>query len=811
VAETRGKTPKKKFVLAPARRGAKSRPAGSTALPGRSGIDYAKALNPEQLAAATAPPGPVLVIAGAGTGKTRVITYRVAYLIEAGVKPEEILLLTFTNKAAREMMGRVEALVGASVHQVWGGTFHHIAHRILRQHAERLGYRAGYTILDREDARSLMRACIADRKGKAAGKAGKAEEKRFPQPQVLGAIHSLAVNTQTHAADLVASRYPHFAGRTDEILAVMRAYEERKRAANAMDYDDLLWNWLRLMEDDEFRTLLRARFRHVLVDEYQDTNRLQGELVDSLALPDRSITAVGDDAQAIYAWRGATPENILTFPERYPACRAFKLETNYRSTPEILSVANRALLANPRRFEKDLRPSRGPGPLPEVVPCRDAFQQSRFVAESILRMHEDGMPLEDIAVLYRSHWNALELQLEMQRRDIPFRVRGGIRFFEQAHIKDATAFLRAVANPRDEIAWFRALPLVPHVGPATTRALVEALGGLPDPIASLGDEAVVGLVNRKALRVFARFAEILRRIAQPAMREKPGEMIRCVVDDFYGDYLATRYANARLRGEDLAQLALYAGQFDSVESFLSDLALAGVVEAETSPVGPDEDRYVTLSTVHQAKGLEWKAVFVIWLADGRFPTDYAGKVEGGYEEERRLFHVAVTRARDELVLAYPMTYRWRGMDPVLMKRSRFLAELDEEIDGTAPPPCYEVVEIEEPAPEELDLFLSSSPRMPPASALETGTRLLASPSCPPAKASRRRKGPAASSGPRRDRPGRAAGGKARQAKKSDAKRRPGESTKSMTVKKTGKGPKKKDKARKKTKAGKRGRGARRQS
>ena len=366
MAETRGKTPKKKFVLAPTRRGAKSRPAGSTALPGRRGIDYAEALNPEQLAAATAPPGPVLVIAGAGTGKTRVITYRVAYLIEAGVKPEEILLLTFTNKAAREMMSRVEVLVGASVHQVWGGTFHHIAHRILRKHSERLGYRAGYTILDREDARSLMRACIADRKGKAAGKkgkAGKAEEKRFPQPQVLGAIHSLAVNTQTHAADLVASRYPHFAGRTDQILAVMRAYEDRKRAANAMDYDDLLWNWLRLMEDDEFRTLLRARFRHVLVDEYQDTNRLQGEIVDSLALPDRSITAVGDDAQAIYAWRGATPENILTFPERYPACRAFKLETNYRSTPEILTVANRALLANPRRFEKDLRPSRGCQPI----------------------------------------------------------------------------------------------------------------------------------------------------------------------------------------------------------------------------------------------------------------------------------------------------------------------------------------------------------------------------------------------------------------------------------------------------------------
>jgi DNA helicase-2/ATP-dependent DNA helicase PcrA len=682
---------RKKFLLAHTRPAARSR------------IDYAAALNPEQLAAVTAPPGQVLVIAGAGTGKTRVITYRVVYLIETGVRPEHILLLTFTNKAAREMMSRVEGLLGSSVHELWGGTFHHIAHRILRKHSERLGYKTGYTILDREDSRGLMRACISDR-------ASRAGEKRFPQAQVLGSIHSLAVNTQTHAADIIASRYYHIADRADEILAVMRAYDERKRAANAMDYDDLLWNWLRLVEDEEFRERLRARFLHVLVDEYQDTNVLQGRIVDALAMPDRSITVVGDDAQSIYAWRGATPENILAFPDRYPGCRLFTLETNYRSTPEILEVANRSLVANPRRFEKDLRPSRGEGVVPEVVPSRDAFQQSRFVAERILQMHEQGAALEDIAVLYRAHWNALELQLEMQRRDIPFRVRGGLRFFEQAHIKDTTAFLRAVANPNDELAWFRILPLVPHVGPATAGALVERLEGTADPISALEDEGVVELVSRRARGVFGRFARVMGDIATRAMRGNPAEMIRHVVDQFYGEYLATRYANARMRREDLAQLSLYAGQFDSVEAFLSELALTGVVEAETSPVGPDEDRYVTLSTVHQAKGLEWNVVFVIWLADGRFPTDFAGKVEGGYEEERRLFHVAVTRARDELVLTYPMTYRWRGTDPVLMKRSRFLAELD-EYGG---PPCYELVEIEEPAPPELDLFPPALPEPPRA-------------------------------------------------------------------------------------------------
>jgi DNA helicase-2/ATP-dependent DNA helicase PcrA len=326
-----------------------------------------------------------------------------------------------------------------------------------------------------------------------------------------------------------------------------------------------------------------------------------------------------------------------------------------------------------------------------VVPCRDAFQQSRFVTECILQMHEQGTSLEDIAVLYRSHWNALELQLEMQRRDVPFRVRGGIRFFEQAHIKDVVAFLRAVENPRDELAWLRLLPLVPGVGPATTQAVIGELADLPSPIEELGKKKVTARVSQKAVKPFRRLARLMKDISTRDMRAVPAEMIRKVLDRFYGEYLKARYPNARLRREDLAQLALYAGQFDSAERFISDLALSGVVEAETSPEGPDEDKFVTLSTVHQAKGLEWPVVFVIWLADGRFPTDFAGKVEGGYDEERRLFHVAVTRAKDELVLAYPMTYRWRGMDPVLMKRSRFLVELD----LPAPPP-YDIVEIEEP-------------------------------------------------------------------------------------------------------------------
>ena len=678
------KEPRKKtFVLAPRVRRAKLT------------VDYAGALNSEQLAAVQAPPGAVLVIAGAGTGKTRVITYRVAYLLETCARADEVLLLTFTNKAAREMMGRVESLTGTASHEFWGGTFHHIAHRLLRKHAERIGYKKGYTILDREDSQSLLRACISERKRSA----GKSSGKRFPQAQVLSSIHSLAVNTQTHAAEVIASRYTHLADRTDEILQIFRAYEKRRRDANAMSYDDLLWNWLKLLEDEEFRSALRARFRHVLVDEYQDTNLLQGAIVDLMCRPDGCITVVGDDAQSIYAWRGATPENILTFPERYHDTKLFKLETNYRSTPEILEVANRAIVANPRKFEKNLHPSRDSGVAPEVVPCRDAFQQSRFVTERIIQMHEEGTSLEDIAVLYRSHWNALELQLEMQRRDVPFRVRGGIRFFEQAHIKDVTAFLRAVVNPRDEIAWLRLLPLIPHVGAATAQAVFGILDAIPSPLEELESADVLGAVSAKAKKPYRKVARLVKKLATPEMRAAPSEMIRRVMDGFYADYLVTRYPNARLRREDISQLGLYAAQSDSAEAFLSDLALSGVVEAETSPVGPDEDKFVTLSTVHQAKGLEWPVVFVIWLADGRFPTDFAGRVEGGYDEERRLFHVAVTRAKDELVLAYPMTYRWRGKAPVLMKRSRFLTELDEP----SPPP-YDIVVIEEPLPTDFELM-----------------------------------------------------------------------------------------------------------
>src|SRR5215210_8163932 len=437
------------------------RPAGS-AVPDRL-ARYREELNEEQFAVATAPAGAALVIAGAGSGKTRAITYRVAYLIEHGVAPSRVMLATFTNRAAREMLRRVEQLTGGDVRRVWGGTFHRIANLTLRRHASSLGYSENYTILDSEDARDLLSVCVDE-----AGIDTRA--RRFPKPEVLQDIISFANNTDTPIADVVPRRHPYFEPLTQQITRVDRLYAERKRERNVMDYDDLLLNWKRLLEErEEVARIYTEQFEHILVDEYQDTNKLQAEIVDLLAVKNRNVMVVGDDAQSIFAFRGASVEGIYEFPKRYPEARVFRLETNYRSTPEILAVANVSIASNRRQFTKTLRAARpSQGLAPALVPCRDADQQAAFVASRLLELRDEGIPLNELAVLYRSHYHSLELQLELTRRGIPYRVRSGMRFFEQAHIKDVVAYLRLVANPRDELAWKRVLRLIPNVGAATT-------------------------------------------------------------------------------------------------------------------------------------------------------------------------------------------------------------------------------------------------------------------------------------------------------------------------------------------------------
>jgi len=641
-------------------------------------------LNHEQRAVVTAPGGPMLVVAGAGSGKTRALTYRLAWLVENGVEPGRILLVTFTNRAAREMLHRVELLVRHKTRQVWGGTFHHIANRILRQYGQCLGIRPDFTILDREDARDLIGACVAE--------AGiPVSQRRFPQKRVLVEISSFIQNTLKPLDKVIAQRYPTFVDDLDNIARVLQLYQEKKRQRQLLDYDDLLTCWLTLLTEHlDVRERLADQFLHILVDEYQDTNAIQGTIVDLLASKHRNLCVVGDDSQSIYSFRGASFENIIRFKERYPDAREYRLETNYRSTPEILALANASIAHNQRRLPKVLRAVRPSGLRPALVSCHDHFVQSRFVAEYILHLLDQGRKLNDIAVLYRNHWHSMELQLELQRRNIPFQVRGGLRFFEQAHIKDVVAFLRIVENPRDELAWMRALPLLPRMGSGLARKLWLHIAVADNPLdeaCRLDPSMLFPRPLRPFYRDFASLLQNLRRLASPA------EMLDMVIRRFYADYLISHYDNAALRREDLKGLVNFAGQYKSVEAFLADISLAGEFSGETVVTGPQEQEYVTLSTIHQAKGLEWPVVFIPWLADGRFPTDLAINTEEDVEEERRVFHVAVTRAKDELYLIVPQVYHNRWQGTVMMKPSRFLTELADDLEDLT-----ERMELEEGLP-----------------------------------------------------------------------------------------------------------------
>src|SRR3954463_6260491 len=442
-------------------------------------IDYAAELNEQQLAAVTASPGPLLVIAGAGSGKTRTLTYRVAYLLENGIDPRNILLLTFTNKAAREMLNRVANLLPVDASGLWGGTFHSIGNRILRRHGTALGYSSGFTIMDREDQKDLINTVVAN-----AGIDPK--EIRFPKGDVLAEIFSFVVNTETPMEELLAGKFPYFLPLLEKIMDVHARYEKKKKATNSVDFDDLLEKTLTMLQKHEnIAQFYRRQFQFILVDEYQDTNKIQADLIDLLAGEHRNVMVVGDDAQSIYSWRGANFQNILEFPKRYPDAQVFKIEMNYRSVPEILEVANAAIAANVRQFRKHLSATRESKTLrPALVALNDGSEQAQFVAQRILELRDENIDLSDIAVLYRAHYHAIELQLELSRRGIPYQITSGIRFFEQAHIKDVTAFLRLVANPRDEVAFKRMVKLLPGIGNRSADNLWRAW-----------DAAIVGVVT----------------------------------------------------------------------------------------------------------------------------------------------------------------------------------------------------------------------------------------------------------------------------------------------------------------------------
>jgi DNA helicase II / ATP-dependent DNA helicase PcrA len=640
-------------------------------------IDYAAELNEQQLAAVTAPPGPLLVIAGAGSGKTRTLTYRVAYLLENGIDPRNILLLTFTNKAAREMLGRVANLLPVDASGLWGGTFHSIGNRILRRHGTALGYSSGFTIMDREDQKDLIDAVVT-----SAGIDPK--EIRFPKGDVLAEIFSFVVNTENPLEELLAEKFPYFLPLLDKIQDVRERYEKKKKATNSMDFDDLLQKTLSMFQQHErIAEIYRRQFQFILVDEYQDTNKIQADLVDLLGRDHHNVMVVGDDAQSIYSWRGANFQNILEFPKRYPDAQVFKIEMNYRSVPEILEVANAAIAANVQQFRKHLSATRESKALkPALVALNDSAEQAQFVAQRILELRDENVDLNDIAVLYRAHYHAVELQLELSRRGIPYQITSGIRFFEQAHIKDVTAFVRVVANPRDEVAFKRMAKLLPGIGNRTAENLWRNWENWlveESEISSWRERLSSMPAPAKSKKAWEQLAHTLDEIAPAGQPNMPSEMITSVVEAIYDDYAKANFTNYELRREDLNQLAILARQFKDVHEFLSQLALISNVDAEATPAQISDKEAVNLSSVHQAKGLEFHTVFVIWLTDGMFPSNRSLDTRDALEEERRLFYVAITRARDELYLAYPQMRLSGGYGDIFQRPSRFLQEIPNDL------------------------------------------------------------------------------------------------------------------------------------
>ncbi|HET7537019.1 MAG TPA: ATP-dependent helicase, partial [Candidatus Didemnitutus sp.] len=634
-------------------------------------IDFRAALNDEQYAAVTAPPGPMLVLAGAGSGKTRTLTYRVAYLLAQGVKPHEILLLTFTNKAAKEMLHRVEDLTGVAGHRFWGGTFHHIGHKVLRIYGEAIGLPRSFTILDAEEADGFLRDTVEEI-DKVFFK-----DKTHPRPGVLFEMISFARNTQRDLGEVVMANYPQHEEIIPKIGQFASKYRERKRTQCVLDYDDLLEYWLELLQKaPDVQAYLSNRFRHVLVDEYQDTNVLQSGIVDLMGAHHR-VMAVGDDAQCIYTWRGANFENILTFPDRHPGTQIYHVETNYRSTPEILEFANGVLAAQPkgRHFDKSLKAARSSGEQPFLVQTMDSREQAAFVCQRLKGLHEEGRSLSDVAVLYRAHFQALDLQLELSRLGVPYVITSGVRFFEQAHVRDLVALLRFVYNPTDTMAWQRIAILLPKIGDKGAAklynlALDQARATQKNYLDALASPEVAAKVPPAAKEEWPKLMDSLLQVADTMRHMKPLNVVEVAIDGWYGDYLKGAFANYSSRMDDLKSLIGFAGRYEEMQDMLAQIVLLNSETSDRS-VDPDQDT-LKLTTVHQAKGLEYGVVFLIGLADGQFPLRRAIEA-GDVEEERRLFYVAVTRAKDELYLIYPKV-NTKGGPQMLMAPSRFLQE-----------------------------------------------------------------------------------------------------------------------------------------
>jgi DNA helicase II / ATP-dependent DNA helicase PcrA len=624
---------------------------------------FANELNPAQLDAATHPGGPLLIIAGAGTGKTRTLIHRVAHLLSQGVPPERILLLTFTRRAAQEMLSRVERLVGTASGRVQGGTFHSTGHKLLRRFGQLAGLPSDFSIMDQGDAEDLMQIA---RNTLGLGR----QEKRFPKKETLHYVYSRHVNCELAVDHIVETEMPQFADDVPAMLRVFGEYTSRKQQRNLLDYDDLLLYWSLMVEQPQLGAQIAALYDHILVDEYQDTNVLQARILSGMGKGHKNITVVGDDAQSIYSFRGANFRNILDFPKHFPGARLVTLEQNYRSTQPILDVTNTIISRAPERFTKNLWTDRPGGMPPWLVTARDEQQQTRFVVDRILELREDGVALNDIAVIFRAGYMSAELEVELANRHVPFEKWGGLKFLEAAHVKDVLAFLRVIDNPRDEVSWYRILMLMPGIGDVTARAIMQAMTERawdPDAFSHF-------MPPPKARDAHKALADLLRSLGR---RRKDDDVAGQISDirRLYDAILRERYDKPEPRLADLDQLRNIATGYPSRDTFLATLALEPPQSTQDLADGSsnEDEEALVLSTAHSAKGKEWDAVIVIWAVDGWFPSTRAMEGEAELEEERRLMYVALTRARNHLAVVYPLNVysSRRSMDYSIDQLSRF--------------------------------------------------------------------------------------------------------------------------------------------
>ena len=634
----------------------------------KSRISYKKALNPSQLEAVNFKEGPLLVIAGAGSGKTRTLTYRVARLVEKGISPDAILLLTFTRKASQEMLRRAAALLDNRCERVAGGTFHSFSHGVLRRYASKIGFDRDFSIIDRTDAEQLI-SMLRKEMGASS------RDRSFPRKQTLVNIFSRAVNKVLSVEDVVLNDYPHFTSQIETIVALSDAYRRQKAKNNLFDYDDLLVYLAMLLKNHaDIREKICSTYHYLMVDEYQDTNKIQAQIVYLLAGTHENVMVVGDDSQSIYAFRGANFENIMRFPEIFPKTRTIQLEENYRSVEPILKLTNVIIERATRKYSKNLFTQKPGGALPLLIKAQNENSQSRFVAEKIQKLHGSGVPLSQIAVLFRASFHSFDLEIELAREGISFVKVGGFKFVESAHIKDVLAHLKVLFNPNDRISWYRILLLLDNIGPKTALDIYETV--------LTEKSGYTGFVKTKFKGSRSRCLDTLKRLffdidSRPMTVAQMGE----AVVKYYLPILRKKYDDHPKRTRDLEHLVTIMERYPDLEPFLTDMALEPPntsLNDTLSSDDPTDDRLI-LSTVHSAKGLEWHTVFIIWALDGRFPSIHALHDETELEEELRLIYVAATRAKENLFFTYPAQIYDRMSQMVLNRPCRFIDNIPDDI------------------------------------------------------------------------------------------------------------------------------------